>query len=125
MKGQWKTVEAIVSGVLVLMFVAVLSGTHSYASPGAPSQGYMALYDVYAKGTLRQYAADMDTQAISSEIESTGYLSFYNHTVVICNESACTGSAPDKEDVWTASVLLSGGEQYDPMEVILYIYRKG
>jgi hypothetical protein len=124
MKGQWKTVEAVIGGIIILLFVAVLSSTYVQVPSSVPVQGYRTLDAVYEKGLLRAYAADMNLSAINSEVEATGYLFGYNHSVTICNETGvCTGKVPVKENVWTASMLLSGGEQYKPMEVILYIFR--
>jgi hypothetical protein len=124
MKGQWKTVEAVIGGVVIMLFVAVLSSTYVQMPSAVPLQGYRALDAVYEKGMLRAYAADTDLPAINAEVEATGYLPGYNHSVTICNETgACTGNVPDKDDVWAASMLLSGDGQYKPMEVILYIFR--
>lgn len=123
MKGQWRIMESVFAGIVILLFVAVLSSTSLQVSSSATVYGYRALEAVYEKGMLRTYAADMDVSSISAEITATGYLLGYNHSLIICNETACTGAVPDKDNVWASSLLLSGGEQYEPVEVILYIFR--
>jgi hypothetical protein len=123
MKGQWKTVEAVLGGVIILLFVAVLSTNYADVSPSVPAHGYRALSAVYEKGTLRSHAAAMDAAALNSELGATGYLMGYNHSVSICNESACVGTAPDKDYVWASSMLIAGDESYNPVEVIVYVFR--
>ncbi len=123
MKGQWRTIESVMAGIIILMFVAVLTSTGIQVSSSATVQGYRALDAVYEKGVLRAYAAAMDISSINSEIAATGYMFGYNHSVTICNESACTGAVPDSENVWASSLLLAGDGQYEPMEVIIYVFR--
>ncbi len=123
MKGQWKTMEAVMSGIIILIFVAGLTSTYSQVSLEPPSQGHRALQSVHEKGFLRTYAADLDIASIEYEVSETGYLSGYNYTVVICNVTSCYGSFPQNEYVWATSMLLSGDDQYRPSEVILYVFR--
>jgi hypothetical protein len=123
MKGQWKTLEAIFAGLVILTLLAALSSTHSAYISSPPRQAHAALEAVYEGGSLRTYASQMNLSAIESEVAGTGQLFGFNHSVSICNETACKGNAPDKTDVWTAGVILSGDEQYNPVEVILYVFR--
>jgi hypothetical protein len=123
MKGQWKTIEAVLAGIVVLMFLVAITSTRSGVQSTVPMQGYRALFAVYEKGLLRSSAAALDVQAIDAEAGATGYLAGFNHTVVICNVTACTGSSPDADSVWASSVIVAGDETFAPAEVILYIYR--
>ena len=123
MKGQWKTMEAVMAGIVILVFVAGLSSIHTQQATPVPAHGQRALFSVYEKGDLRSHAAAYDLAAIDAEVSATGYLAGYNHSVAICNATTCVGSPPDKEQVWASSVLLSGDQQYQPAEVILYIFR--
>ncbi|UCD03100.1 MAG: hypothetical protein JSV63_00480 [Candidatus Aenigmatarchaeota archaeon] len=122
MKGQWKTVESIMAGMVILLFVALLISTSVQFTPSVQTQGYKSLNILYDRGTLRAYAADMNTTAINSDIDTTGYLFGLNHSVTICNASTCIGSVPDSENIWASNLLISGDEQYEPVEVILYIF---
>jgi len=122
MKGAWKTVESIIAGVIILLFVAALGATNLQVSPRVPVQGYRALDALYEKGTLRAYAAAMDCSAIDSLVSGTGYLHGYDHSVQVCDEQdSCCGEIPSKENVWVSSIVLAGDEEYGPVEVILYI----
>ncbi len=123
MKGQWKTVESVIAGMVILMFVAGLASTSVHVPSSADATGNRALDAVYEKGVLRQYAAAKDLSSIESEIAATGYMSGYNHSVTICNQTVCVGTAPEEENVWRSSLLISGDEYHEPMEVILYIFR--
>ncbi len=123
MKGQWKTIESVIAGIVILLFVAVLTSTSVHVSSSAEVQGYRALGSAYEKGALRAYASQMDTDAVNSEIAATGYLFGLGHSVTICNATDCVGTVPDSENVWASSLLLSGDEQYAPVEVILYVFR--
>jgi hypothetical protein len=122
MKGQWKTIEAVMSGVVILLFVAVLTSTGAAPPHSATAQGYRALGSVYDKDAVRACAAAMDTDCLNAEVAATGYLFGYNHSVTICNATECVGSAPDKENVWASSLLMAGDESYAPVEVILYVF---
>ena len=124
MKGQWKTVEAILGGVIILMFVAAIGATNVQVTPHAPVEGYRTLGALYEKPGLRELAAAQDCAAIESLVSGTGYLIGYEHSVQVCDTSgSCCGQAPDKENVFVSSLLLAGDEAYDPVEVILYISR--
>jgi hypothetical protein len=123
MKGQWKTIEAVLAGIVVLMFLAAITTLHSASQTTVPTQGYRALYAVYEKGMLQESAAALDAQAIDDMAGATGYLAGYSHTVVICNATVCTADPPVADYVWASSVIVAGDESFAPAEVILYIYR--
>jgi len=124
MKGAWRTIEAVIAGVVILLFAAALGSTQSIVKSSPPVHGYRALGAVYEKGMLRTYAAHMDFSAIDSEVADTGYLTGFNHTVQICGASgSCAGQVPSSDELWVSRMLLSGDETYEPLEVILYIYR--
>jgi hypothetical protein len=122
-KGQWRTFEAVLAGIVILLFLAALTSVNSVPAAGPPVRGYMALESVYDKGLMHADAAALDTDAIDASAAATGYLQGFSHAVVICNATSCTGSAPDADTVWASSILLSGDGSYAPAEVILYIYR--
>jgi hypothetical protein len=124
MKGAWKTVESIIAGVIILLFVAALGATQLQSSPQAPVQGYRVLDAIYEKGALRAYAADMNCSAVDTLVSDTGYMVGYGHNVQVCDEGgSCCGSVPSKENVWVSTLMIAGDEEYEPVEVILYVYR--
>jgi hypothetical protein len=124
MKGQWKTMEAIIAGVVMLLFLAALNaGSSQVASQGPPSGGRV-LQSLDDMGLLRG-AACGGPSAVDQLVSSTRYLAGYNHTVQICDEAdTCSGQRPSKENVWSYSHLLSGGCCYEPLEVVLYVFRE-
>ena len=124
MKGQWKTLEAIIAGVVILLFLAALNSVSTSSLSEAPPHGYRALQSLDEKGTLRGPVYDDDAATVSSLIDSTGYLTGFNHTVQICDEAgSCSGSRPSDADVWTYRLILSGEDVYEPKEVVLYVFR--
>lgn len=126
MKGAWKTVEAVMAGVIILLFAAALGATSLQASPRVPAQSYRALEAIHDEGELRQHADDMNCSAIESLISATGYLAGYGFAIQVCDEQdSCCGQAPEEENVWASTILLAGDEQYKPAEVTLYVYRQG
>jgi hypothetical protein len=126
MRGAWRTVESVIAGVVILMFVAALGATTLQATPTVPVQGYRALGAVYEKGELRAHAAGMNCSAIESLVSGTGYLHGYGHSVQVCDaQGTCCGQVPEEENVWVSSVILAGDDEYDPAEVVLYIFREG
>lgn len=115
--------ESVIGGMVILLFVAVLSSTSVQVPPSVEAQGYRSLDTLYDRGTLRAYAAGMNTTAINADIDTTGHLFGLNHSVTICNATECVGAVPEKENVWASSMLISGDSQYEPVEVILYVFR--
>jgi hypothetical protein len=125
MRGVWKTIEAIIGGLIILLFAAALSSNYMNISPSVPVHGYRALSAAYDKGEFRAYAAAMNYSGINEMVEATGYLQGYNHTVQVCSQGgSCAGIQPSKENVWVAGIMVAGDQSYQPMEVILYMYRE-
>jgi hypothetical protein len=124
MNGQWKTMEAVMAGVIMLLFLAALNATSSQVFSPSPPHAHRALQALDDMGALRGPAYDMDAAAVDSLAGATGYLSGFNHTVQICNEAgSCVGERPDREDVWAYSFLMAGEDAYEPLEVVLYVFR--
>lgn len=122
MKGQWKTVEAVMGGIIILLFLAALGASQAQVSSRTPAHSYRSLEAAYHRGDLRAMAAGLDCSGVDGLLESTGYLTGYTHSVMICDSGgSCCGSIPSAGDVWTSSMLLAGNEVYDPVEVILYV----
>lgn len=126
MKGAWKTVEAVMAGVVILIFAAALGATSLQASPRAPAQSHRALQAIFDEPELRQLADGLDCPAIESLVSESGYLAGYGQSVQVCDEQDnCCGQAPAVDNVWASTILLAGDETYRPVEVTLFIYRQG
>lgn len=120
MKGFWHTFEAILASVIVILFLVAL-GTKYVTIPTGPGEvilkGYEILKDLDKQGKLRSYVVNNDTTGLNSEISLVGY----SHSVQICN-SQCFGSMPNASNVWVATYVVAGENQYQARKVILYIY---
>jgi hypothetical protein len=124
MKGQWKTMEAIIAGVIMLMFVAALNATTVQPAPQGPPGGHRVLKALDDMGVLRGPACGADTASVNSLAASTGYLGGFNHSVRICSASGgCAGQIPAEDNVWSYSYTLAGCDSYGPLEVVLYAFR--
>ena len=123
-KGQWKTMESIIAGVIILLFVAGMGATGMQASPPEPVQGHRALGDLYESGSLREHAPARNCSAIDALVTATGYIIGYDHSVRVCDEGgSCCGQVPGSENVWVSSLVMAGDEDYEPVEVMLYLTR--
>jgi hypothetical protein len=126
MKGAMKTIEAIMGGLIILLFLAALNATNVQVTSPGPAHGDRVLLTLHGNDDFRGHVSDMNVSAIDSMASATGYLTGFNHTVRICDESgSCTGVVPEKENVWGYSIVMSGDETYDPAEVTLYAFRDG
>jgi hypothetical protein len=124
MRGQWKTMEAIMAGVIMLLFLAALNASSVHVTSPGPPNAPRVLKALDDMGVLRGPACEGDTSAVNSLAGSTGYLTGFSHSVRICDEAgSCTGQKPAKENVWAYSYVLAGEDSYEPVEVILYVFR--
>jgi hypothetical protein len=121
MKGYWNVFEAMLAGTIMLVFIIAIAG-RSMPEVSGPNamvlRGYEALGDMDRAGNLRQYAASYDAAGLDSALA----IPEYNHTIIICNQSSCTGSRPEASNVWTAGYVLAGCGVYGPVEVRLYLW---
>lgn len=122
MKGILHTMEAIIAGIIVILFLVAIVSRQASVAPG-PSviimQGLEELRDLDRKGILRDYVIDRDNTGLNSEVR----IGYFNHSISICDTGgACTGSAPSAENVWLATYFVAGKNDYTPYEVILYLW---
>ena len=119
MRGFWYMLEAVIAGIIIIGFVAVVGRT--YISPQEEDislRAYEALRELDEQGVLRSYAAVGDWGSLNSEVR----IYDRNHTIQICDSSGCVGQKPDGQNVWVGSYLTSGGQTYQPMQVKLYLW---
>lgn len=123
MKGTWKTLESIIAGVIILLFVAGLGATRIQYPSQEPVHGSKALQAIYEDGSLHKPAADLNCSHVETLIRNTGYVSGYETTVRICSyNGTCCGLLPADENIYATTVILTGENSFSPYEVILYIH---
>jgi len=121
-KGYWHTLEAIMSGVVIILFLVAIMPRNVVTDSGPNEmimQGFEELRSLEKKGILRDYVAAGDTDGINSQIRTMRF----NHSVSICDSAGvCSGSSPSADNVWVATYFLAGRGNYSPYEVILYLW---
>jgi hypothetical protein len=111
--------EAVIAGIIIMGFVAVVS--QNYISTGQEDsalQAYQSLKGLDGQGILRPYAAAGDWGYLNSQVKIYGR----NHTIEICSLSGCAGQKPEGPNVWVGSYLISGDQDYQPLQIKLYLW---
>jgi len=120
MRGFWYMLEAVIAGIIIIGFVAVVS--KSYINPSREDfalQAYSSLKSLDEQGILRPYAQAGDWGYLNSQVSVYGK----NHTIEICGRSGnCAGQKPQGTNVWVGSYLIAGYQNYQPMQVKLYLW---
>ncbi|MBI4020271.1 MAG: hypothetical protein HY367_02980 [Candidatus Aenigmarchaeota archaeon] len=122
MRGVWYALEAILAGIIIVVFLlATRSTLIQTSSPQEISiMGYSALKSLDDQGILRDYVAANDTAGLNSRVEVFGF----SHAVQICDYgNNCFGSAPSAGDVFVAAYIVSGDGAFRPAVVRLFIYK--
>jgi hypothetical protein len=121
MKGFWRTVESVISVILLMSFLLTLGGFHSISREvDLSSVGYEILEELDGRDDLRVHVASKDYGTLNSKIEIPGH----NHSIRICDYSgSCVGQYPDAENIIVSTYIVSGYDKYEPFEVRLYIWK--
>ena len=118
MRGFWYMLEAVIAGIIIIGFVAVVSKSYINPSQDFSSAAYSSLKSLDEQGILRPYAQAGDWGSLNSQVRIYGK----NHTIEICGTSGCTGQKPEGANVWAGSYLISGNQNYQPMQIKLYLW---
>ncbi len=120
MRGFWYMMEAVIAGIIIIGFVAVVSQSYiSTSNEDFTLQAYQSLKSMDEQGILRPYAAAGDWGYLNSQVK----IYSRNHTIEICSRSGdCAGQKPDGANVWAGSYMISGNQDYQPMLVKLYLW---
>jgi hypothetical protein len=126
MRGFWRTVEAVIAAITIMIFL-VTAGNAYYASNGGVSRappGHEMLKELDDMNALRPLAAARDFGAINELIDVPGFM----HDVRICDfRGTCwgnqTGAWSSSRNVAVSGYVVSGFDSYDPVEIRLYMWR--
>jgi len=119
MRGFWYMLEAVIAGIIIIGFVTAVS--QIYMSPSQEDftlKAYQELRNLDEQGILRTYAAAGDWGNLNNQVRIYGK----NHTVEICSPSGCQGGIPAGQNVWVGNYIISGSQNYQPMQVKLYLW---
>ena len=120
MRGFWHMLEAIVAGLLIMLFlVAVVGRPVAKAEPRDLTQrAYEILESLERQGSLPP-AADADDYA---SIEAAISYRAANRSAQVCKfDGTCTGPPPTAKTRWRGTYLHAGKSGYSPKEVRLFL----
>jgi len=120
MRGVWYLIEAVISILIILIFLLALRGTMIIEpSQDVSLTGYNLLKGLDDRGILRNYTTSNNYDLINNSIRY--YV--HNHSVEICNhQGTCSGYKPNATNVHVATYIISGDNFLNPYEVKLYLY---
>jgi len=121
MKGFWRLMESVIAVILVMVFLASAGSVYVAKPPetGMTVRGHEMLRELDVRDELRPLAASRDYSAIDSMIDLPGY----DHAVQICDfAGSCNGTYPEARNVMVSSYIISGYDEYEPLEIKLYIW---
>ncbi len=119
MRGFWYMLEAIIAGIIIIGFLAVISQT--FINPqqsDLSARAYDALKGLDQQGVLRPYAAAGDWGGLNSEVR----IYDSNHSIMLCTHSQCVGQRPEANNVWVGNYMIAGDQTYNPVQVRLYMW---
>ena len=118
MRGIVFILEAVIAGILLLLFMALIPPLLAKL-PATENPGWQMLEQLDYQGSLRNWTIAENSTGLNSLIET----SYWNHSIQICNLSACAGSAPVATNVLVSSRFIGGEQNYSPHVVKLYLWK--
>jgi len=121
MKGFWRMMESVLAVVIILGFLVTIGNVYlkTKSDAGAGPDIYAMLKELDARNELRPYASSMNLTALNSRIETPGY----NHSIAICSfDGNCTGTKPEASNIIVSSYVISGYQDYAPIEIRVYVW---
>ncbi len=119
MKGVWRTIESVIAITILMSFMLYFGNPVLLKEQVDPtSKGYEILKIMDSNNELRTFVENKDWSSLNNRIHMHGY----NHTVEICNQTACYGEYPNVENIWVSSYIISGHGKYEPCRIKLYMW---
>jgi hypothetical protein len=120
LRGFWYMLEAVIAGVIIFGFLAVIGQTYIIPQQGDFTlQAYQSLKSLDEQGILRPYAAAGDWGGLNNQVRVYSR----NHTIEICDSSgSCAGQKPQGANVWAGNYIISGDQTYQPYLIKLYLW---
>jgi len=120
-KGFWFTVESIIACSIIVSFLLVAAKFYVIPAESADlsEKAYEILEGLDKQDILRNYTVSHDYSGLNSEVR----LFIYNHSVQICDQAGtCYGPEPAGRNIWAATYIISGYQNYSPHEIKLYVW---
>ena len=122
MQDYIRALEAVFAGIILIGFLVVLLRPSMFqGNPDISRKAYEMLMELDKTGNLREDIVSGNLSAIDSKI----FLFPYNHSVVVCDSSGCTGEVPETpENIWMGEYIISGYDSFHPYIVKLFVWKK-
>jgi hypothetical protein len=131
MRGFWYMLEAVIAGIIIIGFLAVMSQSYMSPTQDYTIKAYSVLKGLDEQGVLRPYAEAGDWGGLDSEVRIYGR----NHSIQLCTASECVGRLPEGQEadgrrqespsvhnVWVGNYIIAGGQDFSPVQVKLYVW---
>ncbi len=117
MRGYVFMLEALLAGLLLVGFMAYLSGSIPKQAAFAEADFSHILPGLDDGGSLRELAYSGDAPGIEDSVNLPGFA----HSVQLCYPSGgCQGQALSEGNTMVFPYLLAGDSSFSPLEVRLY-----
>ena len=118
-----KTLEALVSSIILLATVVILFSPLLFSQNQIPSISYSCLKHLDNQGLLRYYAENNMLNDLNNELKNC-MPSNLDYSSKICNTPTCDpGTLPDKE-VYATSYIIAGDQNSENRLVSLWVWYK-
>lgn len=119
MRGFWHMLEAIVAGLMIMLFLVTIVG-RPIAQPGRDltERAYEILEGLEKRGILRPGA---DANDYAAEEASINYHAAVSSVQICAFDGTCAGPPPTAKTRWRGTYVLAGANGYAPREVRLFL----
>ncbi len=118
MRGIVFIIEAVIAGLLLLSFIALIPSL-MFKQPTLENPGWQLLQGLDSQGRLRNWTVAEDPIGLNAQID----IPYWNHSVQICNQTACVGSVPNATQLLTSVRFVAGEHNYSPHIVRLFLWK--
>jgi len=123
MKGIFKTLEAVLGVILILIVITSVYPIQSRTDVQLSDTAYNCLKYLDDKTVLRYYAMNNLESDLNDDIEDC-LPNTMNFTARICSTTTCTANVPEDLPVFLSSYLIAGNTYIDPTLVNLWVWSK-
>jgi hypothetical protein len=123
MKATVHTIEAVIGTLILIVGVMSIYPLNESRDFYFSDEGYNCLIYLDETGLLRNYVYNDMADEMNSSL-SACLPQVVGYDFKICSATECTTTLPTDKSVFLSSYMLSGGNNYDPRIVNLWIWLK-
>jgi hypothetical protein len=118
-----KTLEALISAIILLATIVILFSPLVFSQPQIPSISYNCIRDLDNKGFLRQYAENYQLDDLKNKLKDC-MPSNLDYSAKICNTPACNPDSLPNKEVYVTSYILAGDQNSENRLINLWVWFK-